>query len=23
MAEDAWNSQNPEKVTMAYSLDSE
>lgn len=23
MAEDAWNSQNPEKVAKAYSLDSE
>ena len=23
MAEDAWNSQNPEKVSMAYSIDSE
>lgn len=23
MAEDAWNSQNPEKVSMAYSRDSE
>lgn len=23
MAEDAWNSQNPEKVSMAYSVDSE
>jgi len=23
MAEDAWNSQNPEKVSMAYTVDSE
>ncbi len=23
MAEDAWNSQNPKKVSMAYSIDSE
>lgn len=23
MAEDAWNSKNPEKVSMAYSIDSE
>jgi nuclear transport factor 2 (NTF2) superfamily protein len=23
LAEDAWNSQNPEKVSMAYSVDSE
>ena len=23
MAEDAWNSQNPEKVSLAYTVDSE